>query len=288
MKFYAYCCQKDLSDNNGGSLVLAHHLHALEELGHESGGLLNLTEPVPKDADFIMHQSEWWNVIKPHLNNSKAKRICWLGHFYPSLVYGYPPIKEIKAAYYHTQWKGEAVEKAKKELGIGIYYLPHAGCSKCNTEGIQTDAPKVVIIRNKFKERAEDWIDYAQVTAINAPFAKVKDIYKSATVCPNLHGDFQKNIRCDFFTVPAFMINERLFQVILSGGFAISDNNPIVKEFFSEDEIPYCETKEIYKEKIKYFRDNPEARIPYMERAKARILKEHLYTIRLKGFLETL
>lgn len=288
MKFYAYCCDKSLKDNNGGSLVLWHHLHALEALGHESGGMLGLNELVPEDADYVMFQSEWWAIIKPALEMSKAKRICWLGHYDTGSRYAMPKIQEIKADYFHTQYKGDAVKWGEEQIGKKIYYLPHAGCHKCNTQGKEIIAPKAVFIGNHFPERSEQWIDEAQVTKVQTQFDRCKDYYASALVCPNIHGDWQKGHQTEFFQIPGEMINERIFQIILSGGFAISDNTPIVKDFFSNDDVPYAETPEKFKELINYFIAHPEERLPYMKRAKERILKEHLYIHRWKDYLKVI
>jgi hypothetical protein len=303
VKFYAYAHDPTLADNNGGSLVLWHHLHAIEELGFISGGMIGLGEEVPSDADFVMFQGEWYDMIEKKLNKSKVKRICWIGHYDTSPKYSMPKLSNIKADFYHTQYKGEAVEWGKKQIGRDIYYLPHAGCKKCNTHGkiitehttfdglgnkIKIPVSKKIIIRNRFNERKEDWLDYAGVEKRNAPFDEIKDIYKSSRVVANIHGDFQKGRIDDFFRIPAHMINERIFQVILSGGFAISDDTPIVREFFNEDEVPQCKTKQEFKEKIDYFVSNPEERISYMKKAKKRILDEHLYTHRIKNYLDVI
>lgn len=289
MKFYAYCINKTLQDRNGGSLVLFHHLHALEELGHTNGGMLNLEDSPPADADYIMFQSEWYRAIKPHQRYTQAKWICWLGHFLPHRKYDMPPIGEIKADYFHTQWKGKMVDWANEILERRerkLYYLPHAGCSKCNTEGEKIDCPPTIFIGNTFPERTEDWLDYAKVSKIRSPFEDCKNYYKSAIVSPNIHGEFQKNEVCDFTTIPGYMINERIFQVILSGGFAISDNNPIVKEFFPEDEVPYASTKAEFRSLINHFTMYPEQRESFMKKAKERILREHLYIHRWKKYLD--
>ena len=296
MKFYSYACDPTLKDNNGGSLVLKHHLCALTQLGHESGGFLGLGQPVPEDADFIMFQSEWYGIIDPLLQRTNAKKICWLGHYFPHKKYSMPDITTIRADFFHTQYKGEVVEKAKALLNRDIYYLPHAGCNLCNREGQKVPTamfntgvnhtelqsfPDALIIRNKFNERDEEWLDYAAVEKRNAQFELLNNIYRSTPVIANLHGDFQKNIPCDFFPIPGMMMNERIFQVILAGGFCVTDNNPLTREFFSEDEVPMAMTKEEYREKIMYFVNHQEERLPYMQKAKQRILDEHLYIHRI-------
>ena len=276
--YYAYCTDKDLKEMNGATIVLLHHLHALEQVGHQSGGLLTAgVDEIPPEAEYILFQSEWWNVIKPHLETSRAKRVCWLGHFSPSVSkYGMPKIEDIKAHFFYTQWKGECVEWAKEKIGKDIFYMPHGACELCNTEGkIIPDYYKAIFIGNNYPERNQDWLE--NITMVQTPFIKAKDSYKSALVSPNLHGDFQKGIPTDFFQVPGHMINDRIFNVIMSGGFTISDNNPIVKDFFTEDEVPYAETKEQYQEMIRYFIAHPEERLPYMKKAKKKIMENYTY-----------
>lgn len=286
MRFYFYVTDPSLKDCNGASLVMAHQGHALEVLGH-SFELISLHDEVPTDADFVFFQSEWWNVLKQKLERSTAKRVCWVGHFLNNTEYGMPELSTIKADFYHTQYVGKAVEWAEKKIGQPLIYLPHAGCHVCNGQGeIIENVPKTLIVMASYKERREDWIEYAGVNKVKAPYDKVKDLYASALVCPNLHGDWQKGEPCALMHIPAFMINDRLFQVVLSGGFAVSDNNPIVKEFFEESEIPYANTREEYKRMIEFFAENPEKRLPFMKRAKKRVLKEHLYTHRMTNFLK--
>lgn len=291
MKFYCYCQNKTLVDRNGGSYVLYHHGHALKQLGHEFGGMLNIQDTPPADADFLMFQSEWWRALRPHRHETRAKWICWVGHFLPGVRYDMPLLTEIKADYYHTQYEGKAFNYAKEifeRQGKTLYYLPHAGCDKCNVEGVKIDCPEILFIGNSFPERSEDWLDFAGVSKIQTPFEDTPNYYKSAIVCPNIHGSFQKNETSEFAEIPGYMINERIFQVILSGGFAISDNNPIVKKFFTEDEVPYAETKEEFKKLVDYFRTHQDERLPFMKRAKERILKEHLYTHRWAKYLKEL
>jgi spore maturation protein CgeB len=250
-----------------------------------------LNSPIPPDGDFIIFQSEWYRAINRHLETTRAKSICWLGTFLSNLIYDMPKISEMgdKCDYFMTQWQGKAfayasemLQRYRKEL----YYLPHGWCEECDTEGVIIPAPKTIFVGHHYPERDEDWIDSAKVTKLEVPMEDCKNYYKSAIVCPNAHGAFQQNQVTEFFEVPGEMINDRIFKIIAAGGFAISDNTPIVKEFFEEDEVPYCETKEEFIDKINYFLKNPEKRLPFMEKAKERIIKEHSYTLRWKKYLD--
>lgn len=266
---------------NGASILMQHHLHALKELGFEVE-CRHFREGLPADVDWVMFQSEWYDKIKKVLDSSPAKRICWVGHFKPADRFRMPLLEHIKADIYHTQWKGDCVSYAQDKLKQVIHYLPHAGCS-CMKHGNKIVMTDTIFIGSKYSERDTDWLDYCNIPVTKSKLVSVADKYYSAKVCPNLHGDFQKNVvNKETMTIPGRMINDRIFQVILSGGFAISDNNPLVKEFFTEDEVPYADTKEQYKSLIDYFISHPEERIPYMEKAKEKILNQHLYTNRWK------
>jgi ssDNA-binding Zn-finger/Zn-ribbon topoisomerase 1 len=282
MKFYGYAIDPTCRDKNGGTQVILHHGHALKFLGHEWGGLLDLNTPIPPDGDYIIFQSEWYRAINRHLELTKAKSICWLGTFLSNIIYDMPTIAEMgdRCDYFMTQWQGKCFAYAREMLqryGKDLYYLPHAACHECDTEGVRIPAPTTIFIGHHYPERDENWLDGAKVTKLEVPLEDAKNYYKSAIVCPNCHGDFQRNKRTEFFEVEGEMINDRIFKIIAAGGFAISDNTPMVKEFFTEDEVPYCETKEEFIEKINYFVAHPDERKLYMEKAQARVKKDHLY-----------
>jgi len=70
----------------------------------------------------------------------------------------------------------------------------------------------------------------------------------------------------------------------MSGGFVVNDNNPILRDFFSKEEVPMASTKEEFSNLVNYFNNNPNERLPYMQRAKERIANEHLYVHRIKQY----
>lgn len=279
MNFAIFVHNKTLEDNNGGSIVLAHHKHALEALGH-TATLINLTDDIPEGTEAIIYQSEWYNHIEDKLRAFQGLKMCWLGHMYPDSRYAMPPIGLIQYAdVFFTQWQGDCVREAEKQLGKPISYLPHGYCETCNTEGREVGGlPNAVFIGAGYPERSQDWLDYANVTKIFCPFQEAKDYYRSAIVSPNLHGDFQKNKVTNFTQIPGTMLNDRIFNVIMSGGFAICDDVPIISEFFSEDEVLRAPNKEEYKRLIDYFLEHPEERKPYMMKAKKKIQDNYSYT----------
>ncbi len=279
MKIAAYIYGGEITVN-GASMLLMHHLHALKDMGAETV-VYRYGQPIPDDVDWVIFQGEGYNIAQRELSRCRAKKICWIGHFKPHVRYGILDLQHIRADIYHTQWTGECVKYAEEELQSKLHYLPHAGCD-CTKEGVREHAAPVVFVGNTYPERTQDWLTYAGVQPQRCATDKINNLYASALVCPNIHGDFQKNMVTDYMQVPGEMINDRIFQVILSGGFAISDNTPIVKEFFSADEVPYAETKEEFKELITHFVNHPLERLSYMRKAKEKILSHHLYKHRWK------
>lgn len=278
MKFSLLVWDKTIKDSNGASIVLLHHVHTLRELGHEAN-LFNLDEDIP-ESDYIIVQSEFFKHIRQNQLDIN-KLIIWLGHFNPSTKYQMPKLSEMRALQFFTQWKGECVEEAERNLHQKIHYLPHGICS-CNTEGKHIQSPQTVFIGANYKERDQDWLE--GVTRIQCHHEQAKNYYKSARVSPNLHGAFQLNQKTEYMQTPGRMVNDRVFNIIASGGFCISDN-PMTREFYDADEVPVAKTKGEYQMLINHFLNNPEKRLSYMEKARK---KEHTYKKYYKEFLKNL
>ena len=260
-------------DNNGSSIVLLHHKHAIEELGH-TVHFINLNDEIP-ESDYIIVQSEWYKHRRWPDN-----LIVWIGHFQPNRKYRMPELSKIRAKAYFTQWTGECVKFAESKVGKPIFYFPHAVCS-CNTEGKVISSPRTLFIGANYKERSQDWLDYAGVPRIQCQHEVAKNYYKSALVSPNLHGAFQLNQKTEYMEIPGRMVNDRAFNIIASGGFCVSDNE-MMRDFI---DIPIAETKEEYKRLIDYYVNNPEERLPIMEKAKKQLPTYKEY---YKKLIETL
>jgi hypothetical protein len=108
---------------------------------------------------------------------------------------------------------------------------------------------------------------------------EVKNLFASATVCPNVSEPHST----DF----GFDIVERPFKVALSG-FCISDYvEAASKEVFTQEEMPFARTSAEFEEIIRHAIAEPEWRKPYMERARKTVLEGHTYWHRVaKMFLE--
>lgn len=76
---------------------------------------------------------------------------------------------------------------------------------------------------------------------------EVKNLFASAKICPNLSEPHAQKF--------GFDVNERIFKVLLSGGFCITDNVAGYRMF--EDGIVMANSPEDFKEKVDYYLKNP-------------------------------
>ena len=79
---------------------------------------------------------------------------------------------------------------------------------------------------------------------------EVKDLFMSAKICPNLSEPHAQEFGID--------VNERIFKILYSGGFCISDNVSSYKMF--GDGLVIAKSPEDFKEKIDYYLENEEER----------------------------
>ena len=284
MKFCLYAI--GTSALNGAYGVMSHIGHALEELGHEAV-VLSLGQPLPEDAEVVWFQSQGYGTIKRLIGRRKIIKICWLEHFNPDFSYfPYDRIKDIEADYYNTQYRGPVKDWAESQVKKEVIYLSHGACLKCMKPGKQIDVPDKIIVCNRMKWRKEDWLNYAGVKIINVSPSEVNDAYSSARAVCNMHAEFQKGLTDDYFGMRGMGMNERVYQAIMAGTICISDNNPIVKEYFNEDEVPYCTTMEEYKEKSDYYVEHQEKAKECVGRARKKIIENYLYKDIIKNYLE--
>jgi hypothetical protein len=110
----------------------------------------------------------------------------------------------------------------------------------------------------------------------------VKKLFKSATFVPCIHEPHSR--------IYGYDIVQRLFMVPLAGGFTISDPIKTIYEedIFSPKEIIVSNSPQDMREKVEHFIRNPEKRLPYIEKARRRILEEHTYFHRVGKLLKLL
>lgn len=112
-------------------------------------------------------------------------------------------------------------------------------------------------------------------------FGDEAKIYSSAKISVNLHEDYQREFGGD--------CNERTFKIPLCGGFEISDDVSVIREYFVEDkEIIIAKDKEDWFKKIKYFTEHPDEAREIAKAGQRRALKDHTYHNRAQQMLDLL
>jgi spore maturation protein CgeB len=106
----------------------------------------------------------------------------------------------------------------------------------------------------------------------------IGDCYRSITVNINITS-------CQMPTA----VNQRVFDVPVSGAFIINDDQKDLEELFSSpDQYTVYHTVDELAEKVEYFSRHEEARDKIVAAARTQILKNHTYTHRLRTLLHTL
>jgi hypothetical protein len=108
----------------------------------------------------------------------------------------------------------------------------------------------------------------------------VKDALASATVCPNVHEPHSQDFGYD--------IVERVWKLGSNKCFCVSDSVEGLKKIFSNDEIVIAETPEEFRDAVIYYINNPEERLPYIDRYYNTIMNRHTYFHRASQWLAEL
>lgn len=184
-----------------------------------------------------------------------------------------------------TQWTGDVVLDWEKRNGLKTFYFPHAYFPRTVTKQESYDG---IFIGTDSPFRNLSWLDGLPITRIQCKSEEVDGYYKSAKICVNIHLGIQKKQLNDapesILAVPGGSLNERTFWICGAGGFQITDN-PLVREFYDEDEVALAVTAEDFKEIFNYYLDHPEEREKMAKKAHERTLREHLYEHRITKIL---
>lgn len=94
---------------------------------------------------------------------------------------------------------------------------------------------------------------------------KVKDLFRSASISPNLSEPHAQKFGID--------INERIFKILFSGGFCVSDNVEAYNIF--EDGIVLAHGPEDFKLKIDHYLHNPKEKNEISKRGRKIVIQKH-------------
>ncbi len=116
------------------------------------------------------------------------------------------------------------------------------------------------------------------VRELKLPLEDERKVYTSSLISLNLHEGHQRKFGSDF--------NERTFKIIASGGFQITDNVAALRKYFGEDELVIAESDDDWFEKIAYYVENPEKRLPIIEAGRKKVLENHTYHHRVDQIIK--
>lgn len=116
-------------------------------------------------------------------------------------------------------------------------------------------------------------------TKPTSPDIDINALYRSSLICPNIHTTRQKYHRTQ--------LNDRTFNIAAAGAFQICDN-PLVRDYFKEDEIICAENDVDYIEKMDFFLRHPDATLPLTAAALKRASRDHSYFNRIASLYESL
>lgn len=107
-------------------------------------------------------------------------------------------------------------------------------------------------------------------------------IFNASAININLHS----SVREDNLVSREDFVNPRTFEVAACGAFQLVDERALLPELFGADEMATFEDMAGLLAGIRYFRDHPEQRRAYAEKARQRVLAEHSYAGRMRRLLD--
>jgi len=275
-----YCFYIPLNDDNlGGSIWIRHIGETLASLGHDVRYCH--FESDTSFGDFTIIQSEWINKIA---YKTSRRAIVLLGHFTAEV---YPDSTNLRSGdVVVTQWQGEVAEDWEKRSGLKAHYFPHGYFGRGGE--MEFPARTAVWIGTDSPFRDISRFDGLPIEKLECKSGAVDWLYQTSAICPNVHLNIQKGKLVDvpesILMKPGYAVNERLFWIPGAGGFQIADENPIIREFYDEDEVPMA-TAEDFKEVFEHYLAHPEQREAMVKKAHDRTMREHTYEHRITKIL---
>jgi hypothetical protein len=108
----------------------------------------------------------------------------------------------------------------------------------------------------------------------------VKDLFVSASVCPNVSEPHSTDLGWD--------VVERPFKVLAAGGFCVSDHVDELRQVFSAAELPAATSPGQFQELVRSFVSDPASRYSYREAGRQKVFAEHTYFHRVHQILNLL
>lgn len=267
-------------DNLGGSLWVIHVAEALRAVGHEIEYCTLETDT--SEGDFTLIQSEW---IEKTAYTTSKRAIVLLGHFTSEFYPDSTKLRERDVVL--TQWMGEVVSDWEARSKLKAHYFPHAYSPQSTYKELEP-IREAVWIGSHSPFRDTSWLNGVNVEKMTCEPGEVDFLYQSSAICPNIHLSIQKGTVLPLPEAinnkPGHLVNERTFWITGAGGFEICDN-PLVRDFYDEDEVALVQSEEEFKDKFSYYLSHEEERRNMARKARERTFREHTYLHRIRDIV---
>ncbi|TIH12117.1 hypothetical protein D0S45_19105 [Marinifilum sp. JC120] len=107
-------------------------------------------------------------------------------------------------------------------------------------------------------------------------------IFNGTKINLNLHS----SINADELVSRGDFINPRTFELAACGAFQLVDKRSLMSEAFDEGELAHFDSLEDLDQKIGHYLAHPKEREEFIERARARVLKDHTYEVRMQSLID--
>lgn len=144
------------------------------------------------------------------------------------------------------------------------------------------------LIQPGFKIWGTEWegdpvlAPYVQMDGKRVTPEECAKIFNATDININLHS----SVRADKLVSFGDFVNPRTFELAGCGAFQLVDEREYLPELFAPDEMATFTSIEDLKEKIEHFRAHPDQVAEFAQKARARVLKEHTYAIRMQALIE--
>lgn len=122
------------------------------------------------------------------------------------------------------------------------------------------------------KKQTTNYLDFHEYKRVDPRIVEFNKLYRKSLIIPNIHTPAQVKHR--------ILLNERVFATAMHGGFQLCDT-PLAGKYFSSEELIIAQTPDEFLEKFIYFKNNPDERLPYIQKMQDNILKNHTYENRI-------
>jgi hypothetical protein len=133
-------------------------------------------------------------------------------------------------------------------------------------------------LRNTYSIKVSGWGSWPIPIDRFVPQEEESEFYQMAKVCPCISEPHSKIVK--------YEVLERLFKVLASKAFCVSDYALAIPDYFEEDELCVAKTCEEFIEKVKYYIGNPSESHKFIEKGYNRTVSEHTYKHRVNRLLK--